>query len=47
MKTDQLPPDLTAHLRDIGLVLIVRKPEPVNRDATGWKPSATDKEPPF
>lgn len=45
--TDTIPPHVAASLAQLGIVLLVRKLEPVSRDAREWMPIFKGEEPPF
>lgn len=41
-----LPPSLANHLAQLGITPTVKPPQ-ADRSETGWRPTATEKEPPF
>lgn len=49
MKSDAIPYHMELALAEIGVVMLIKKPEP-RRDPqqpSGWKPSFVGEEPPF
>lgn len=47
MSDTPMPQSLTHHLNQLGVVMLIRKPETPDKETLVWRPTETEKEPPF